>query len=110
MYFGRMFNLSELASSGRPPRAEELVAAATQQQGLRAERLVELDFRPRFTVLLSNVEEPAAAKPSSPAGSWTTPSSETFSLTTILAISLLLSVAGRLTARVEASAGTETER
>ena len=44
-----------LATPGRPPRGEELVAAPAQQQGLGAQRLVELDLGPRFAVLVPNL-------------------------------------------------------
>src|SRR5437588_282100 len=49
-----------LATPGCPPRCEPLVAPPTQQQGLGAQRLVELDLGPRFAVLVPNLAEPAA--------------------------------------------------
>src|SRR5437660_8939054 len=49
-----------LATPGWPPRCEPLVAPPTQQQGLGAQRLVELDLGPLFAVLVPDLAEPAA--------------------------------------------------
>ena len=49
-----------LAGPGWPPRGEPLVAAPAQQQGLGAQRLVELDLGPLFEVLAPDLAEPAA--------------------------------------------------
>src|SRR6185437_16271397 len=56
------------------------------------------------------MNQPPCRKPSSPVGSWTTPSSETFWLTTIFPISMLPWVGLLSTASVEASAEPETDR
>src|SRR5580693_4731225 len=51
------------ASSGWPPRGEELVAAPTQQHGLGAQRLVEQDLGRLFAALgpkLADTTDPAA--------------------------------------------------
>src|SRR6266566_7623139 len=49
-----------LTAPGWPPRGEPLVAPPTQQQGLGAQRLVELELGPRFEVLVPELAEPAA--------------------------------------------------
>jgi hypothetical protein len=66
-------------------------SSADQQQGLRAQRLVEHDVGGLFAALVADLPtQPPSLKPSSPAGSWTTPSSETFSLDDDLSHSVLL--------------------
>src|SRR5215218_9082628 len=84
----------QFAAPGWPPRGEELVGSPTEQLGLGAQRLVEQDPGRLFATPLTDTTDPAAAgpKPSAPAGSWTTPSSVTFSLTTIFPIQVLLSL------------------
>ena len=74
------------AAPGRPPRGEELVAAPTQQQSLGAQRLLERELGPAPRGPWIRPNQPPRRKPSSPVGSWTTPSSETFSLMTIFPI------------------------
>ncbi len=84
----------QFAAPGWPPRGEELVGSPTEQLGLGAQRLVEQDLGRLFaTRSPTRPTQPPRPKPSAPAGSWTTPSSVTFSLTTILPIQVLLSLA-----------------
>jgi hypothetical protein len=49
-----------LAAPGQPPLGEPLVAPPTQQQGVGAQRFVELDLGPRVEVLAPELAEPAA--------------------------------------------------
>src|SRR5260370_5368303 len=50
-----------LAEAGQTAPGEPVVAAPAQQQGLGAQRLVEPHLRPRFAVLVPNLEKPATA-------------------------------------------------
>ncbi len=56
----------------------------------------------------NSVNQPPSLKPSSPSGSWTTPSSETFVLITIFPISVLLFVGLSVTSAQLASGSSPT--
>ena len=94
-YLGRLLSLSAHSPLRDDHRdAEPLVAAPTQQQGLGAQRLVERDLGPLLRGPCPQTRRTSrrSLKPSSPSGSWTTPSSEMFVLMTIFPISVLLSL------------------
>src|SRR5436190_16584610 len=50
-YLGRLFNVRQQAATGWPAPREPLVAPPAEQQGLRAQCLVERELRHRFEIL-----------------------------------------------------------
>src|ERR671937_460587 len=85
----------QIATPGWPPRREPLVAPPAQQRASapRASSSASLLTPGRS---LMRPTQPPRLKPSSPAGSWMTPSRETLSLTTIFPISVRLSLSCHL--------------
>src|SRR5438876_5010302 len=77
----------QLTAARWPPRGEPLVASPAQQEGPGGQRLVERELG-KLRAISDQADPAAASKLSSPAGSWMTPSSVTFSLTTIFPISV----------------------
>src|SRR5580704_4156662 len=91
-YLGRPFNLSAhspLRDSQCPAKYSSLRRPSSRASAPSASPSSTLAHSSRS---LSPIwrNQPPCLKPSSPVGSWTTPSSETFSLTMILPISVLL--------------------
>src|SRR5258708_18642751 len=110
-YLVRLFNLSAhapLRDSHRTAKYSSLRRPSSRASAPSASSTSTLAHASRS---LSPIwlNQPPSLKPSSPVGSWTTPSSETFSLTMILPISVLLWLA--LSATTEAdTAAPETGR
>src|SRR5260370_156383 len=105
-YLGRLFNLSAhspLRDSHRTAKYSSLRRPSSRASASSAWSSSTLAHSSRS---LSPIwrNQPPCLKPSSPVGSWTTPSSETFSLTMILPISVLLWLA--LSATTEAETAT----
>src|SRR5690349_3397703 len=93
-YLGRLFSLSAqspLRDSHRAANHSSLRRPSSRASAPSASSSASLAHASRS---LSPVRpnQPPCLKPSSPVGSWVTPSSETFSLTTIFPISVLLVV------------------
>src|SRR5260370_13651603 len=91
-YLGRLFNLSApspLRDSHRTAKYSSLRRPSSRASAPSASSSSTLAHSSRS---LSPIwrNQPPCVKPSSPVGSWTTPSSETFSLTMILPIAVLL--------------------
>src|SRR6266700_634413 len=79
-YLGRLFNLSAHSPLRRPSSRASVPSASSSSSLAHASR----SLSPNWP------NQPPSLKPSSPSGSWTTPSSETFVLITIFPISVLL--------------------
>src|SRR3954451_4341434 len=91
-YLGRLFNLSAhspLRDSHRAANHSSLCRPSSMASAPRASSSSSF-AHPWRSLSLVWRNQPARPKPSSPVGSWTTPSSETFSLTMILPILFLL--------------------
>src|SRR6266487_1467605 len=95
MYLGRLFNLSAsspLRDGHRAARNSYRRRPNRKASALSASSSATL-ANPSRSLSPTWANQPPCLKPSSPVGSWSTPSSETLSLITIFPISILLSLA-----------------
>src|SRR6266700_1790784 len=105
MYLGRLFNLSASSPLRDCHRAAKnsYLRRPNRKASARSASSSATFADPSRSLLPTWANQPPCLKPSSPVGSWTTPSSVTFSLMTIFPISLLLSMVVSATTDADAA-------